>query len=65
MELIVKGMTCGHCEAAVQRAVKLVAPQAEVAIDRIYDRVSITGDADAGRVTRAIRDKGYDVSAVE
>ena len=54
MELIVKGMTCGHCEAAVQRAVKAVAPQAEVVIDRIYDRVSITGDADAGRVARAI-----------
>jgi len=41
MELIVTGMTCGHCEAAVQRAVKRVAPQAEVVIKRAQDRVAM------------------------
>jgi len=64
MELIVKGMTCGHCEAAVQRAVKRVAPQAEVVIERAQGRVSVTGEADAGRVESAIRDEGYEVAGV-
>ena len=63
MELIVKGMACGHCEAAVQRAVKRVAPQAEVVIDRAQERVSITGAADARGIEGAIRDEGYEVSA--
>ena len=63
MELIVKGMTCGHCEAAVQRAVKRVAPQAEVTIDRARDRVSVTGVADASGVEAAIRDEGYEAAA--
>ena len=63
MELIVKGMNCGHCEAAVQRAVKRVAPQAEVVIDRSQGRVSIAGAADAGGVEAAIRDEGYEVAS--
>ena len=40
MELVVKGMTCGHCEAAVQRAVKRVAPRAEVLIERAQNRLA-------------------------
>lgn len=62
MELIVKGMTCGHCEAAVERAVKRVAPQAEVTIERVQDRVLIAGDIDVEGVKSAIRDEGYEVS---
>ena len=65
MELVVKGMTCGHCEAAVQRAVKRVAPQADVVITRAQDRVSVTGEADPERVANAIRDEGYEVSALD
>jgi copper chaperone len=61
MEFIVKGMTCGHCEAAVQRAVRRVAPQAEVTVERARDRVSIAGGIDADRVESAIRDAGYEV----
>lgn len=62
MELVVKGMTCGHCEAAVQRAVKQVAPQAEVAIERARGRVSVTGAADTPEVESAIRQMGFEVS---
>jgi copper chaperone len=65
MELVVKGMTCGHCEAAVARAVKRVAPQADVVIDRAQGRVSIKGAADTKEVESAIREEGYAVSAVD
>jgi copper chaperone len=65
MELVVKGMSCGHCEAAVQRAVKRVEPQADVVIERAKGRVSITGATDAKGIESAIRQEGYEVSAVE
>lgn len=65
MELIVKGMTCGHCEAAVQRAVKRVAPQAEVAIERARGRVSVKGAEKAMEVESAIRQVGFEVSPAE
>lgn len=65
MELMVKGMRCGHCEAAVQRAVKRVSPQAEVVIARAEGRVSIAGAADPSAVESAIRQEGYEVSKAE
>lgn len=65
MELVVKGMTCGHCEAAVQRAVKRVAPRAEVSIERAQNRVSVKGAEDGKGVENAIRQEGYEVSAIE
>jgi copper chaperone len=65
MELKVKGMTCGHCDAAVARAVKSVASQAEILVDRAHQRVAITGAADAERVTNAIRAAGFDVAPDE
>ncbi|MCC5971660.1 MAG: heavy-metal-associated domain-containing protein [Pararhodobacter sp.] len=65
MELVVKGMTCGHCEAAVQRAVKQVAPQAEVLIERAQGRVSVNGAKDAKGVENAIRQEGYEAYAIE
>lgn len=65
MELVVKGMTCGHCEAAVQRAVKRVAPQAEVVIERARGRVSVTGTENAKGVESAIHQEGYEVSTIE
>lgn len=65
MELSVKGMTCGHCEAAVARAVKGAAPQVEVAVDRARGRVEISGAADAERVIGAIRAAGFDVARAD
>ena len=35
----VHGMTCGHCEKAVTRAVKQLDPQADVKIDRAANKV--------------------------
>lgn len=62
MELTVKGMTCGHCEAAVRQAVAEAAPAAAVEIDRARDRVVIVGQADRAAVIRAISDEGYAVA---
>lgn len=60
MELAVKGMTCGHCEAAVRRAVASVDAAAEVQIDRAAGSVTVRSAATAEAVAQAIRAEGYD-----
>ena len=37
----VSGMTCGHCEKAVTKAIKEVDPQAVVTIDRSQNKVEV------------------------
>jgi copper chaperone len=59
----VTGMTCGHCEKAVTRAVKVVDPQAEVAIDRAANKVEVQSDQSRERLAQAIAEEGYAVAA--
>jgi copper chaperone len=64
MELSVQGMTCGHCEAAVERAVRGVDPAAAVTIDRAAGRVRIdNATADPAALRQAIEAEGYQVGA--
>lgn len=58
----VQGMTCGHCEKAVQQAIRQVDPQAQVQIDRPLGRVAITSQAAADALKAAIREEGYAVA---
>ncbi|OYU46155.1 MAG: heavy metal transport/detoxification protein, partial [Burkholderiales bacterium PBB4] len=37
----VTGMTCGHCEKAVTRAIQDAAPPAQVKIDRRQNKVEV------------------------
>jgi copper chaperone len=60
MELAVKGMTCGHCEAAVRRAVAAVDATAEVQIKREAGSVTVRSAAEPETVLQAIRAEGYD-----
>ena len=59
----VTGMTCGHCENAVTRAVKQVDPQAEVSIDRAANRVEVQSEQPRERLSQAIAEEGYTVAA--
>ncbi|MDO9164648.1 MAG: heavy-metal-associated domain-containing protein [Rhodoferax sp.] len=59
----VTGMTCGHCEKAVTRAVKLVDPQAEVTIDRTVNLVEVQSDQPRELLAKAIAEEGYAVAA--
>ena len=59
----VTGMTCGHCEMAVQRALKKVDPQAEVKIDRTQNRVEVQSEQTRDTLARAIAEEGYEVQA--
>lgn len=62
-EFRVSGMTCGHCENAVTRAVRAVDPAARVAVDRVAGRVSVDTTADVDAVKQAIEGEGYAVEA--
>ena len=59
----VTGMTCGHCEKAVTRAIKQADPQAEVKIDRSQNLVQIESAQARETLARAIAEEGYAVAA--
>ncbi len=56
----VSGMTCGGCARSVEKAIKTLAPAAQVAVDLDGGKVSVDGVADDGLVAKAIDDAGFD-----
>ena len=59
----VTGMTCGHCEIAVTRAIKHADPQAEVKIDRTHNMVEVQSQQPRETLAKAITEEGYAVAA--
>jgi copper chaperone len=60
--LTVQGMTCGHCEKAVTKAIKTLDPVAEVKIDRSQNRVDVQSEQPREALAAAIREEGYAVA---
>lgn len=60
IKLRVTGMTCGHCEAAVNKALAQV-PGVErvVSVDRTRQEAVVDGQPDAAALVLAVRDEGY------
>ena len=58
----VTGMTCGHCERAVNQAVKNLDPAAEVKIDRSANRVEVESTQPREALAAAIAGEGYSVA---
>lgn len=59
----VTGMTCGHCEKAVTRALQQVDPQARVQIDRVQNKVQVESTQSRETLAQAIAEEGYAVLA--
>ena len=59
----VTGMTCGHCEKAVTRAITRIDPQAQVQIDRANGQVTVQSDKPREPLAAAIAEEGYTVAA--
>ena len=57
----VTGMTCGHCEKAVSRALRACDPQAVVVIDRNQNRVEVQSELTREVLAQAIAQEGYAV----
>jgi copper chaperone len=57
----VPGASCGHCVSAIETEVAQVAGVDSVEVDLSTKLVTVRGDViDAGDVTRAIDEAGYD-----
>ncbi|WP_294766862.1 cation transporter [uncultured Rhodoferax sp.] len=59
----VTGMTCGHCERAVTRAIQDVDAQAQVKIDRSQNKVEVESTQPREALAHAIAEEGYAVAA--
>lgn len=57
----VQGMTCGHCEMAVKKAITRLDPAAKVSIDRPLEKVDVESDQPKDELIRVITDEGYAV----
>jgi copper chaperone len=57
-------MTCGHCAASVERAVRSVDPRAAVSIDLARQEVAIQTAAEERLVAGALRSAGYESQAI-
>jgi len=61
-QFTVTGMTCGHCEMAVQRAIKQLDASAEVKIARDRNLVEVNSTQPRQALIAAIREEGYEVA---
>lgn len=59
----VEGMTCGHCEKAVTKALVSLDPQAKVIIDRGHNKVTVESAQARETLRQAIAEEGYRVEA--
>lgn len=59
----VPGMSCGHCRAAIEAALRAADPSATVAFDQSARTVTVGGALPDADVRRAIEGAGYEVVA--
>jgi len=61
IQIKVNGMTCGHCEGAVRKALAEVAGVTEVVeVDREKALAVVEGTPDVAALLEAIREEGYE-----
>jgi|GEM_PF-60351 len=65
--LVVEGMSCGHCKAAVEKALKSVAgvENAVVDLNSKTAEVTLTGEVSGDVLSKAVTDAGYEVVEVK
>ena len=57
----IEGMSCGHCKAAVEKALKAVAGVETAVVDLEKKQAVVTGDAAMEAMREAVEDAGYEV----
>ena len=58
----VEGMTCGHCEKAVTKALLILDAQAKVVVDRLQNKVQVDSEKDRSALAQAMTEEGYRVT---
>lgn len=67
IKFIVNGMTCGHCKAAVEKALGQLKGVSSVHVDLQSKEVSVQFDqakVDHAAIKETIEDMGYDVEGI-
>jgi copper chaperone CopZ len=59
MELVIEGMTCGHCSAAVKKALEGVDGVSEARVDLAAGRATVVGSAPVSVLVQAVEAEGY------
>ncbi len=59
MQFNVQDMTCGHCVAAITKAVENAFPQAKVSINLEQHQVTVDNVDDTLAVQKVIEEEGY------
>ncbi|TSA85519.1 heavy-metal-associated domain-containing protein [Deinococcus detaillensis] len=58
-ELNISGMTCGHCQTAVTKALKSVSGVQDVNVDLQGGTAQVQGQADPQALMAAVKEEGY------
>lgn len=58
--LKITGMTCGHCVAAVTKALEKVPGVEHADVTLEPGQAVVDGDADSGAMIAAVKEEGYD-----
>ena len=61
--ITVEGMSCGHCEETVEKALSGVDGVTAAAADRQAERARVEGDADVAALVHAVEEAGYTAQA--
>jgi copper chaperone len=65
IEIEVTGMTCGHCELAVRKALeKVPGVTAVTKVDRTTNRAAVEGTADVAALLAAVKAESYGARAL-
>jgi copper chaperone len=62
-ELKIDGMTCGHCEKAVQKALAGVQGVEHVEVDLAAGSARVQGSADLAALVAAVQEEGFQAGA--
>lgn len=55
----VPDMSCGHCTATIEKAIKAIDPSAKISCDLAEHAVEVDSALDESALQSAIRDAGY------
>jgi copper chaperone CopZ len=59
VQLKITGMTCGHCVAAVSKALKSVPGVQDAQVELAGGSARVQGSANAQALVKAVQDEGY------
>ena len=60
----VPGMTCGHCQSAIEGELSQLGGVEQVTVDLVAKTVVVDGSASDDAVTAAIDEAGYEVAGI-